>query len=281
MSRIMTALLVLVAALCLALPAWAQSGKTTTRPIGDFLSAQGQTPDLINFPDIPTFVTPDKNFLGWSTIFPPDVIGKPDFPYRGYTKKSDVIYFAGIDYAGLATEAYASGKSPEFSGTVTERPLPDGRAEVTVVLHTKGANAWVIQFDPYGSGNQVNDNPTLFGHRPRDVAMGAGQALADTLLHTVFINIKPGAPLPDLMVLANTGQKYYPNDELKFLQFTARAQGPLTPWFEGVKDGTPGMCTVVQTGLNEIQGKTSPISRVGYDAFPAENITLQVIGKGK
>ena len=195
------------------------------------------------------FVPPDPNFLGWSNDL-----------------DSPVIYFAGVDYAGLAN-AYL-GSVPQISGTVTERPLPDGTAEVTVQLHTKNANAWVIELDLDGDVlAQIAGKPTLFGHRPADVLAGAAQALADTHLHVVFINTVPGAPLPDLLQINNT-------PAVKFLSFKANGQGPLTAEF-GVAEGTPGRCTITQTGLFMTHGQ----GRALEDSFPAENIRLNVVGR--
>jgi hypothetical protein len=155
---------------------------------------------------------------------------------------------------------------------VTERPLSDGRAEVTVILHTKNANAWVIDLDVNGDIlDQVANKPTLFGHRPIDVVSGATQALADSLLHVRFINPAPGAPLPDLVQLANFG---VPDTELKFLALSMSARGPLTEEY-GVPENTPGRCTIVQTGLIPLAGK----GRALTDAFPVETINLSVIGK--
>src|SRR5207249_1424009 len=131
----------------------------------------------------------------------------------------------GVDYAGLA-DAYAPGDEPSITGTVTERALPDGRAEVTVILHTENANAWVIDVDLSGDVlDQIANKPTLFGHRPRDVLLEATQALADTLLHVQFINIAPGAPLPDITQL-NGDPGSLPCQELQVRDFLAYAIGP-------------------------------------------------------
>ena len=262
MSRTMTALLVIMVALCLALPAQAQ---TTQRPLSDFLTTQGS-----NYPTDFKYVPPDPNFLGWGTIFPDDA-------NRGWLKKSSVIDFAGVDYAGLATEAYAPGKYPEFSGTITERPLPDGRAEVTIMLHTTGANAWVIELDlNFDLLEQIANKPTLFGHRPRDVANGAGQALADTYLHVKYIG-PANQPIPDLVRLTDF-QNPLPHYEVTFIQFIVTAKGPLTIAY-GVPENTPGKCSIVETGLFKTSGKVSSKSRVAYDIYPVENINLQVVGK--
>jgi hypothetical protein len=237
------------------------AGKTTQRPLSDFLSTQGTYCTDDGNGGCFVYVPPDKNFLGWTTVFDPNKL--PVVPSRPQPP-----LFAGVDYAGLATEAYAPGKAPNISGTVTERVLKDGRAEVTVLLHTKNANAWVIELDPAGDvAGQVANKPTLFGHRPRDVAAGDGQALGNSLLHVVFIIDKPGAPLPDLLKINGT-------PDLTFLAFTMSASGPLTAQYDDVVEGTPGKCTIVQTGLVG-NGKGRALS----DAFPVEDINLSVVGK--
>jgi len=105
---------------------------------------------------------------------------------------------ASVDYAGLA-EAYvkqASGGAislgTSFSGRVIERRLRDGRAQMTVLLFTKNALAWVAEgCDFLGA--------LLFGNRAADVISEATPALADSFLQFVFSNTAPGAPLPDLI----------------------------------------------------------------------------------
>jgi hypothetical protein len=277
MSRWLAIVLVIVVAMCLALPAQAQ---TTQRPLSDFLSQQGTycVPDGSG--GCYLFVPPDPNFLGWGTIYP----APPDYPYheRGWLKKSSTVLFAGVDYAGLAAN-YENGlgtnlvemKVPDITGTVTERPLPDGTAEVRVVMHTRGANIWVIELDLADDVlDQVANKPTLFGHRPRDVAAGAEPALADTLLNVVFIIDYPGAPLPDLVAIN------YNTEIEKFVAFNAQGKGPLA-------DGSLGRCQITQTGLFTVTAKNFPQlylsspSRVAYDYFPVENINLQAVGKGK
>jgi hypothetical protein len=229
---------------------------TVNRPIADFLSQQGTFCTDDGSGGCYLYVPPDPNILGWNT----------DLDYLP-------VLFAGVDYAGLATEAYAPGKAPQTSGTVTERALPDGRREVTVLLHTKNANAWVIQLDFSGDVlDEIANGPTLFGHRPRDVAAGQGQALADTFLKFVFVDDGPlGAPLPDLVQLNNSP---YPEQKLMSLSFEVTAFGPLTAAY-GVAEGTPGRCTISQTGLFMTRGKGKGL----LDAFPVENIRLNRVGR--
>jgi hypothetical protein len=251
-------LLTLLTLSLLALATQAQ-GQAVHRSIEEFVNAQGTYCIDDGSGGCLLFVPPDPNFLGWDN-------DKND-------SEPGIIYFAGIDYAGLAN-AYPSGKKPVIDGTVTERPLDDDRAEVTVLLHTKNANAWVIELDQSGDVSaQIANKPTLFGHRPADVLAGKGQALADTFLHVRFINTAPGAPLPDLIQL-----QFFPEEgqELQFLAFNAHSQGPLTAEF-GVLEGTLGKCTVTQTGLLVTNGQGQALE----DGFPVEDISLQVIGKGR
>ncbi len=165
--------------------ALAVTDNANIRPLEDFLKQQGQDP--VNYGGI-LFVPPDPNFMGWTNDL-----------------DSQVIYFAGVDYAGLLKDGvYKPGKEPQLSGTVIERPLKDGRAEVTVLLHSKNVNAWVINLDLGGDWlDQIKNKPTIFGHRPENIRAGAKQALANTFLHAVFIIGYPGARLPDLVQLFN------------------------------------------------------------------------------
>ena len=206
------------------------------RPIEDFVDAQGTFCIDDGSGGCFLFVPPVANFLGWSD------------------PKEEIS--ASVDYAGLA-DAYANGAfGTETTGTVTERPLKDGRAEVHVKLHTTNALSWVVDgFDYTG--------PLLFGHRAPEVLAGAEPALGESFLHVKFINTAPGDPLPDLIKLLVDPE---PGQELVFLSFHARADGPLA-------DGSPGRVEVVQTGLfmTEFQGATA-------DGFPAEKIILQAVG---
>jgi hypothetical protein len=56
------------------------------------------------------------------------------------------------------------------------------------------------------------------------------------------------------------------------MSFVGQAYGPLL-------DGTPGFAQTRQTALFRTAGKANPNSAVGQDAFPAEHIIIQPIGK--
>lgn len=262
---------VVVAALCVAFvgcrnefPTQAETGptveigglaamKAVQRPIEEFVAAQG----TFCFPDgmggCYLFVPPVENYLGW--IDPAD------------------IACASYDYAGLADEwiTDASGGTISFGtttrGSVTELPLPDGRAEVHVRLHTKNALTFAIS-----DCADFGTSPLAFGHRATDVLAGADAALGDGFLHVVFIGTAPGAPLPDLIQLALSPE---PGQELVMLSTNFGATGTLRA-ASGYPDGTAGRLDCVQTGLffTGFHGATA-------DGYPAEHINIRPVGGGQ
>ena len=60
-----------------------------------------------------------------------------------------------MDYAGGANDYLKkhgySSLNTKTDGSVTQRPLPDGRVEVTVVLHTQNALTFISKWDPNGA----------------------------------------------------------------------------------------------------------------------------------
>ncbi len=235
-SRAVKSLGVLALALALAMTANLALADNI-RPISDWLSAQGTRS---------TFIPPDPDFLGWSVTPPPSI-----------------QYFASIDYAGLAN-AYPTAIKPELSGIVTEHPLVDGRAEVAVMLETKNANAWVMYLDWLGSGDQFLNNPTIFGHRPADVLLGAEQALASCFLDLRFINSALGAPLPDLVELVGNYDPYVPLSDYIYYVFSAQAHSSL------------GNLSVLQEGIWNGSAWRYPVERIVLP-LPA---TLLLFGSG-
>lgn len=230
----------------------------TTRPLKEFLAKQGTyCSDVFNDGTCYLFVPPDKNYLGWSSDF--------DFA---------PVLFAGVDYAALSN-AYPSGNLPTVSGSVTERLLADGRAEVTVSLKTHGANIWVTTLDLNGDvlAQIAGSAPTLFGHRPIEVLGGAAPAVADSDLKAVFVMPSGGLELPDLVQLNNVG---IPGIVLKSLRLRAQATGPLTTAY-GVAEGTPGRCNITENGLF-LQTPRVPPGKALVDRFPVESIKLMVVG---
>ena len=231
---------------------------TAIRPIEDFVNNQGTL--CIDNGQGGCLFPPTDNFITWTAP----------------SQEREIA----VDYAGLWSKRLSLGTTTD--GKITERPLADGRAEVTVLLHTKKALTWATKFDPNIAFDPTNLStyqflfqPVLLGHRPSDVLEGQDAALGDSFLKVVFINTAPGAPMPDLAQLA-----FFPESgqELLSVTFSAQADGRLREAF-GVPDGTPGRAEVAQTGLIFVAGKANPSSRVALDGFPAEYINLNAVGR--
>jgi hypothetical protein len=220
----------------------AAASSVQIRPIEDFLDAQGSSPD---FPE-------SFNYAAW--IDP-------------QTQR-----FASVDYAGLANKwiekesDLAMSLGTETEGKIIERLLPDGRAEVTVLLHTKNALTWVAQFVPVG----LPWGDALFGHFAEDVLAGKDPALGDSFLKAVFINDAPGDPMPDLLLEFTAPE---PTREWIRCSIEVNADGTLREAF-GVPDGTPGHAQMTQIGLYKTAGKGG-----AADGYPAEHIKLKVVGR--
>lgn len=214
------------------------SNAAVQRPIEDFVDQQGTfcIPDGAGGCFL--IVPPIENFIGWTDAM--TGIG------------------ASVDYAGLADDWAAGAFGTETTGTVTERPLPDGRAEIHVRLRTENALTFVVAGGDFAGGE------LLFGNRAPEVLAGAAPALGESFLHVRFVNTAPGDPLPDLIQLLIAPE---PGQELKFIAFKANVSGPLP-------DGTPGRVTVVQTGLF-----MTPFKGAVADGFPAEFIKIHAAGQ--
>lgn len=246
--RIGLVLLVLLAVVSVV-PVGAQ---TVQRSVNEYVAAQGTFCLDDGMGGCVQFVPPLANFFGW---------GQPN-----------INRCAAIDYAGIAgrwlmqQSGGALNLGTTTDGTVTERPLGNNQAEVTVLLHTRNALTWAIDQCADFSGPNL-----LFGHRAPEVLAGAPAALGESFMKAVFLT-QPGLPLPDLLQIAFMPQ---PGQTLTFLSVSARADGPLREAY-GVLEGTPGRLTIVQTGLF-----MTPFMGAVGDGFPAEYVTLQVVGSRK
>ncbi len=232
--------------LALAAAAFAPNALAGQRPIEDFLKAQG------------TYVDPGwpwsqewTRFYGWLS---------PDVPYAFV-----------IDYAGVASRwlqsQYGTSVGTTFNGYVKERPLDNETTEVTVVLQTRNALVWILaeQGDP-------DIIPPVMGYTPPEVASGSPAALGDCTLQVRFINAgEPGSPLPDLESPAAA-------QATSFIAISAQAHGPLRAAF-GLPEGTPAFAQTRQTGLFGVSTIANLKSRVALDAFPAEKIIIQPVGR--
>jgi hypothetical protein len=218
---------------------------STTRPIADFLTAQGTTsvfPNGIN-PGGPAGL-PDE--LGWST--------------STATFENGTARFARVDYTGQDAAFLHLNLGTTTSGTISERALADGTAEDTVNLITHNAFAWANNFDGI-------TNPVVFGYLPSQLAANPtlSPPLANSTLHVVVRIPHPGAPLPDI-VAPNVGG-LPPGYAIVSLAFRATATGT-TP------TGQQATLVVSQTGVLE---RTPNI--IGDFGFTAEVVDVQVHGR--
>ena len=231
---------------CAALAPTLNAQTVTTRDLTDFLSAQGTFM-------IPGYPGPVAGFFSWT-----DLAGRN----------------MAADYAGLVKRCWPGLNLPTSSaGVVIERPLNDGRAEVTVILRTQNAVTFVAHQDP-ASGI------LLFGQRwNRSGVCGDASTsgldnptLGDIFIQIVFVNTAPGAPLPDLIQLFNspaTGQ------EGRTLKVSAKAVGPLYN-LPDIDDGTIGQASTEQVGLLYKYGTQG---KPAIDGFTVERVDLKPIGR--
>jgi hypothetical protein len=234
-ANVTITLLVLIGLVMTVLPGLqVNAAGARQRPFSDWLSAQGSALNPGNCA---------SSVLGWLT---------PDF-----------ATFARADYSGKIGDCITNNGgpvfTPEFRGTVTERDLPDGTAEIQVVHHF--TNTYVVARDNTQPGNPAPatlgfNQVELFGHPELPSAVASG------VLQVKFIIAHPGDPLPDLSTI-------------NVLSLSTRFQGsgPLRAAF-GVAEGTPGRLLVNQTGLFNIPGQGNGVA----DSFPAELVRVYQAG---
>ena len=270
------AILVLAAA-ALSVPMMQSYAKppnaATIRPIEEFLDRQGTFCIDITFAGSYEDEIVDGNFDGnCKTGSPPLLFVPPIANFNGASDPAQ-MRLASIDYMGLADHWAGGAFGTTFSGQVIERPLADGRAQVTVLLRTENALTWVVD-DPDSTFDF--NGPLLFGNRAPDVLYsGAEPALGSASVEIEFINTAPGADLPDVLQIL-----FFPEEGQEVLRFNVnnQAKGPLTSLF-GVPEGTPGINIGTQVALlaNPNCGVDTPAAVA--DCFPKETINLRAIGQ--
>jgi hypothetical protein len=220
--------LCLALALVVATPtmSWAQAEQ---RPIEDFLAVQRATSDWVDY-------------TIWSD------------PANGYVMRFDAF--------GKLDEYFGLNVPPTFDGRVTVRPLADGQAHVSVLVHTRGA----LCYGRVPGTPSFTDN--AFGYRPAAVLAGMPASLGDGLLRIEFTMPSPSSPLPAYFDLTAYG---IPGYSLATLSTAINCDGVLHPP-SGYKEGTPGKARTTQTGLlaTGVPGGCPP--EKDADCFPAERV---------
>ena len=211
--------------LAIVMAATMAKAKTSTRPIEDFLIAQGT---MVNF------VPPIPDYLGWVD--------------------ADVVNFALVDYAGLAAAAIEAAHpglslNTTVTGSITEKVLEHGRLEVRIHLQTQNALAWGFEIAAIDETDPLPflNTPLAFGYRAQDIIADPSLVEEAAWAHVSFKiefvhNAVPGDPLPDLnqLIFNPTADQV-----VTLIDFQATADGPLRVAF-GTPEGTPGRLEIEQ-----------------------------------
>lgn len=239
------------------------TGPVVQRSLEEFLAAQGTvcTPEGGTFPD----GTPSGcvSFLPWIA----DIVGFCDDP-----NEAGLSVCLIADYAGIANRQLGDRASTQFTGSIRERVLPDGRALISGNLNVRNAVTYAVLVDFEAPNGQI-DAPTIFGYQLPEL-------LADPSLEPTYGNVsfrfafimpEPGMPLPDFV------QFYVGVPEgMEFISmtYTASAFGPLRAG-SGYADGTWGrMGFMYADRLLHWQGPREP--RFKYNTTP---IRIQPVGR--
>jgi hypothetical protein len=186
-------------------------------------------------------------------------------PISWYEPASGENIMADMDgrVAAWVTANGGSAVAPIITGTVIERVLPDGRAEVRVNLTFRNAITYVwLDLNDFAD---FPNGPELFGYRASEIADGASATLGDGSFRITFLQPEPGAPLPELAQLAFAPTE---GQEIISVAFHAQALGPLRE-ASGYAEGTPGMGATQQIGV--FQASTP-------DGYPVEWVTVKPVG---
>lgn len=165
---------------------------------------------------------------------------------------------AYVDLSGKAGNCIQNTKNgpainTQIDGTVKERDLADGTAEITVNIHFTNSLAFVRDFEQSGA-------PFIFGYS-RAALFNHPEltpGLANGNLVVKFIIAHPGDPLTDL-----------PFTRFTFIRFGANASGPLRAAF-GEGEGTSGRMLITQTGVVSVPGQGNGVA----DGFTAELVNV-------
>src|SRR5207245_6569686 len=108
------------------------------------------------------------------------VLFVPPQPNVGGWIDPKTAVFTLVDYAGLADSLLGGALGTTLDGSVTEVPLPDGRAEVTVLLHTQNALTWASDVSASFPG------PLMFSHLLTEVINGQDADMGLSLVQLTF-----------------------------------------------------------------------------------------------
>ena len=175
-----------------------------------------------------------------------------------------------VDYSGFATRYLERTGGPSlgttYDGSITERVLNDGRAEVTITLRTQNALAFAQPCEGFPF------SPLLFGAVPVEILAGAEPSVGNSFLSFTYI-APAGHPLPELVQVFIAEPPY----ELVKVAFHAQAIGLLRA-ASGFGEGTIGRLYIQQVG-RVTPGLLNREGQYPGDVYPVENVTIGPVGR--
>jgi hypothetical protein len=172
----------------------------------------------------------------------------PDTPY---------VCFA-IDLLGSRTASFGGATfGTTADGSVTIRPMADGRAYVTIIMQVTNVPVWAVDFSVAGA--------PAFGSTAKQIALlGYTPALGHGIYRVQFTMPSVDTPLP---MLGWIGRPDHPEYVLQTMNMNIVAFGPLRAP-SGYPDGTPGVARVQQVGLLATGTGATPCPAA--DCWPVE-----------
>jgi hypothetical protein len=157
-----------------------------------------------------------------------------------------------FDQFGKRAQFFGLDVGTTFEGRVTVRTLADGRAHVSVLLHTRNAVCWGFQGDFKGQ------YPPAFGYTPREVFSGLETSLGDGMMNIEFTLSSPDDPLPNFFSVP-----------LESVTVVINCSGELRNG-SGFPDGTPGRAHTTHVFFAGTEGPGG--CRGGSDCIATEKI---------
>jgi len=204
---------------------------SVSRPLSDFMDNQGLA------------------YFAWATAYNPPAVQR----------------FADVDYMGsLAIMIADNGGAvipTKIKGTLSELPMPDGRAKVTVTISVENALSIGSRWD-----DNIQNWVTEFGYDFTELS------LDPTLQATtgwgkfklVFYNSAMGAPIPNVAFDV-------PFEDFVEFHFHSSAHGFMRA-ASGYAEGAPATMKVDMVGLFKNKNHNIPLGTTA-DGFAVENIT--------
>jgi hypothetical protein len=204
--------------------------------------------------DIGSFLSTQVTWMVWTGP-------APDFPL-----------LLAADFTGVINNTLHLGLPSTFDGSISERALSDGTAEVKIMLRAQKVLTFVLRWSDItllfgGTPAQIFDFPGWEDLNTPEWENAKGtQTLGDAVFEITFINSAPGDPIPDIIEILTSRR-------VTKVNFNSSAFGPLTAAAGLGPDGTPG-----HAWSNQVARFTIVHGHLAIDGCAVENIRLQPVG---